>query len=374
MVSYHGSFIAAAVQAEPVWLDADATIEKSIALIETAARRDAQIIAFPEVFIPGYPYWAWIGDQKWGFNYLLRYHDNSLELGDERMQRLQVAARRNKIAVVMGYSEREGGTRYLSQVFIDEQGEIVANRRKLKPTHVERTIYGEGNGTDFLTHDFSFGRVGGLNCWEHFQPLSKYMMFSMGEQVHVASWPAMFAFQPDIYQLSVEANDTVTRSYAIEGQTFVLCATQVIGQSAVDLFCDTDEKRALLPTGGGWARIYGPDGSSLADPLPETSEGILYGEVDLSQIVFAKAGADPAGHYARADVLSLTIDTRNHTPVRHIGADGVPALNSNSRVENHRLRQLAQRERERGGAGRAELAGVEVKLAIESPEPALGQA
>lgn len=345
MVSYVGNFKVAAVQAEPVWLDADATIEKSIALIEEAARNDARLIAFPEVFIPGYPFWSWIGDQKWGFKFLLKYHENSLELGDERMRRLQVAARRNNIAVVMGYSEREGGSRYLAQVFIDEQGQIVANRRKLKPTHVERTVYGEGNGSDFVTHDFSFGRVGGLNCWEHFQPLSKYMMYSLGEQIHVASWPAMFAFQPDVFQLSIEANATVTRSYAIEGQVFVICSTQVVGKSAINLFCETEEQRSLLPPGGGWARIYGPDGSELAKPLAEDEEGILYGEVDLSQILYAKAGADPAGHYARPDVLSLTFDPRNHSPVKYVGSDGRADINSRSRVENFRLRQIADQHR-----------------------------
>ena len=90
MTSYIGRFKAAAVQVEPVWLDADATIEKAIGLIEEAARNDARIIAFPEVFIPGYPYWAWIGDVKWGLKFLERYHENSLELGDERMRRCDI--------------------------------------------------------------------------------------------------------------------------------------------------------------------------------------------------------------------------------------------------------------------------------------------
>jgi predicted amidohydrolase len=354
MSSYQGKFTAAAVQAEPVWMDADATIDKSIGLIEEAARNGASLVAFPEVFIPGYPFFAWLGDPKWGFQFLLKYHENSLELGDDRMRRLQLAARRNQIAVVMGYSEREGGSRYLSQVFIDERGEIVANRRKLKPTHVERTIYGEGNGTDFLTHDFPFARVGALNCWEHFQPLSKYMMYSLGEQVHVASWPAMFAFQPDIYQLSVEANATVTRSYALEGQSFVLCATQVIGKLAIDTFCDTEERRKNLPRGGGWARIYGPDGSELAKPLAEDAEGILYAEIDLSQILYAKAGADPTGHYARPDVLSVICDQRNHSPVRYVGADGRADMNTRTRVEEYNLR-LSEKKRKLESSPRLQL-------------------
>jgi aliphatic nitrilase len=372
MTSYKGKFTAAAVQAEPVWMDADATIDKSIGFIEEAARNGARLIAFPEVFIPGYPFFAWLGDPKWGFQFLLKYHENSLELGDERMRRLQLAARRNEIAVVMGYSERDGGSRYLSQVFIDERGEIVANRRKLKPTHVERTIFGEGNGSDFLTHDFPFGRVGALNCWEHFQPLSKYVMYSLGEQIHVASWPGMFAFQPDIYQLSVEANATVTRSYALEGQVFVLCSTQVIGKLAVDTFCDTEDRRKNLPCGGGWARIYGPDGSELAKPLAENAEGILYAEIDLSQILYAKAGADPTGHYARPDVLSVVVDSRNHAPVRYVGSDGRADINTRTRVENYRL-GLAEQRRALESSSRVRLEplpqvqlGQESRLQLES--------
>lgn len=339
MISYQEKFTAAAVQAEPVWMNADATIDKSIALIEEAARNGASLIGFPEGFIPGYPWFVWLGHMKWQTKFLVPFHENCLELGDHRMRRLQVAARRNNMAVVMGYCERVGGSRYLSQVFIDEKGDIVANRRKVKPTAAERLLFGEGTGADFLTHDFkAVGRVGGLNCWEHFQPLSKFMMYSLGEQIHVASWPAMFAFGQEIVQNSVDVNACVTRSYAIEGQCYVLCSTQVIGESAREAYCDTDEQRENLPLGGGWARIYGPDGAELAKPLAEDAEGILYGKVDLSEILLAKRGIDPVGHSARPDIISLAFDPRNQTPVRYVGADGRMEHNIHSRVEVHQLR------------------------------------
>jgi hypothetical protein len=170
------------------------------------------------------------------------------------MQRLQAAAQRNSIAVVMGYRERQGAIRYMSQVFIDSNGAIIGNRRKLKPTHMERTVYGEGDGSDFFVHEFPFGRVGALNCWEHFQPLSKFMMYSLHEQIHVAGWPSML-YQPGAPQVSIKTSETVTCSYAVEGSCFVLCSTQVYGKAAQEIFCDTKNKKELIPLGGGFAQL-----------------------------------------------------------------------------------------------------------------------
>lgn len=320
MPSYTSIVKAAAVQAEPVWLDADATISKSIDLIEQAARAGAQIIAFPEVFIPGYPWWIWLDAPKWGAQFIVRHHENALTLGDARMQRLQAAAQENSIAVIMGYCERQAASRYMSQVFIDAQGSIVGNRRKLKPTHAERTVYGEGDGTDFLVYEFPFGRVGALNCWEHFQPLSKFMMYSLHEQIHVASWPSMSELGSP--QVSLKTSETVTCSYAIEGGCFVLCSTQVYGKAAQEIFCDTENKKELMPLGGGFSRIFGPGGESLAEPLKEDEEGILYADLDMSSILLAKAAADPVGHYARGDVLSLLVNSHGRAPVRYLDGYG----------------------------------------------------
>ena len=351
MPSYNSTVKAACVQAEPVWLNADATIAKSIQFIEQAARAGAQLIAFPEVFIPGYPWWIWLDDQKWGMQFIVPHHENALEVGDARMERLQAAAQRNSIAVVMGYCERQAASRYMSQVFIDCDGAIVGNRRKLKPTHAERTVYGEGDGSDFLVHEFPFGRVGGLNCWEHFQPLSKFMMYSLHEQIHVASWPSMSMYQPGAPQVSVKTSETVTCSYAIEGSCFVLCSTQVYGKAAQEIFCDTEHKKKLIPIGGGFSRIFGPGGESLAEPLAEDAEGILYADLDLRLILQAKAAADPVGHYARPDVLTLLFNPNGRTPVRYVDGTGhiMPPVRYPERLPLFGAKQppaLAELERE----------------------------
>jgi aliphatic nitrilase len=317
MVEYTGAFKAAVVQAEPVWLDADATIDKSIGLIEEAARAGAQVIAFPETFIPGYPWWLWLDSPAAGMQFVGRYHENSLTLDGPRFQRLLDAARANSIAVVAGYSERGGGSLYMGQAVISADGRLVGARRKLKPTHVERTVFGEGDGSDLAVYDTALGRVGALCCWEHLQPLTKYAMFSQHEQVHVAAWPSFSVYKGAAYALGPEVNTAASQLYAAEGQVFVLAPCAVVGHAALELFCDTPVKQQLLQRGGGFARIYGPDGRPLAEPLPEDAEGILYGDIDLTAIPFAKAAADPVGHYSRPDVTRLLLNRTERRPVEY---------------------------------------------------------
>lgn len=329
MVEYTGAFKAAVVQAEPVWLDADATIDKSIALIEEAARAGAQLIAFAETFIPGYPWWLWLDSPASGFQFFGRYHENSLTLDGPRFQRLLDAARANDIAVVAGYSERSGGSLYMGQAVISADGELVGARRKLKPTHVERTVFGEGDGSDLAVHDTALGRIGALCCWEHLQPLTKYAMFSKHEQVHVGAWPSFSVYKGAAYALGPEVNTAASQLYAAEGQVFVLAPCSIVGDAALDLFCGDDPvKRQLLQRGGGFARVYGPDGRPLAEPLPEDAEGILYADIDLSVIPIAKAAADPVGHYSRPDVTRLLLNPASRRPVEYTagGAEGFDEL------------------------------------------------
>ena len=119
--------------------------------------------------------------------------------------------------VVMGHSEKQGGSLYIGQWIIDADGETVAQRRKLKPTHVERTVFGEGDGSDLAVYDTSLGRVGALCCWEHLQPLSKYAMYAQNEQVHIAAWPSFSLYRGGAYALGPEVNNAASRIYAVEG-------------------------------------------------------------------------------------------------------------------------------------------------------------
>jgi nitrilase len=295
----------AAVQAAPVYLDLEKSIDKAVHLIEEAASKGAVLIGFPETWLPGYPWWIWLDSPAWGMQFVQRYFENSLVLGSEEAGRINQAAAKNNIFVVMGYSERCGGSLYLGQSFVNNRGETIATRRKLKPTHVERTVFGEGDGSDLSVHETELGRIGALCCWEHLQPLTKYAMYAQNEQVHIASWPSFSLYRGAAYALGPELNNAASQMYAAEGQCFVLAPCGNVSKEMIQMLVDDPKKEQLLLEGGGFARIYGPDGSPLAEPIPEKEEGILYADIDLGMIALAKAAADPAGHYSRPDVTRL---------------------------------------------------------------------
>lgn len=189
--------------------------------------------------------------------------------------------------------------------------------------------------SDLAVVDSEFGRLGSLCCAEHLQPLTKYAMFSQQEQLHVAAWPSFSIFEGAAYLLGPEVNTAAPRQYAVEGQVFVLAPRGMVGQAGLDRFADTDVKRELLKLGGGHARIYGPDGRSLATPLAPMEEGILYAEIDYGQILAAKNAYDPTGHYSRPDVLRLQFNSA--VAPRVVGLEAASAPSFTDTLEADRL-------------------------------------
>lgn len=298
----------AAVQASPVFLDLDKTVEKVISILDEAGSKGVDVISFPETFLPGYCFWPWLGSPAWGMQFVGRYFENSIVAGSKQDEAIKAAVKRNNLHAIIGVSERVDSSLYIAQWHYGRDGEVLSRRHKLKPTHVERTVFGEGNGSHLVVNDTDAGRIGGLCCWEHLQPLVKYAMYSQNEQIHAAAWPSLSLYEGKAYALGPEVNTGASQMYAAEGQCFVIAASSVVTEDMLETLCDTPDKRDLLPPGGGHARIYGPDGSPLAEPLAPDEEGILIAEVDLGMIAYAKAAGDPAGHYSRPDVLRLMIN------------------------------------------------------------------
>lgn len=298
---------AAAVLAYPELNDGPKTIQKAADMAADAARQGAKLVVFPETFIPQYPWWVWLalGTPKRTELYKALY-ENSVEVPGPGLDPLCRIAEQLNIFIVVGVSERDGGTMYNSQVFIDDQGKIIGKRRKLMPTGQERTVWGRGYGDGVKVLDTAIGKLGGLICYEHTMPLARFSLLAQGEQVHVANWPgANFSHQPRDRSACIDA---AMRNLGFEGQVFIVFSSSGTGPEEVALYHEADPTtQAGLKVGGGIAGIVNPYGSYIAGPI-EHEEGFVIGEIDLDLIVEAKMIIDSVGHYARNDVFTLLLD------------------------------------------------------------------
>ncbi|KLO87980.1 aliphatic nitrilase [Fusarium fujikuroi] len=273
------------------------SVDKTCALIGEAARGGAQLLAFPECWVTGYPAW------------ICRYIKNCMRADGPEMAKIQQCAADNDITVVLGFSENFHNTLYISQAIIDANGKLLALRRKIKATHMERTIFGDASG-DALTSvvDTKVGRVGALSCWEHIQPLLKYYLYTHREQIHVAAWPPLHPHKgEELWSMSREGARSLSQTYAIESQAFVLHATSVISKQGISLM-NTEDGAVMNIPGGGSSAIFGPDGRILTEDVPECEEGILYATLELDEILRCKSFVDVCGHYSRPDMLWLGVD------------------------------------------------------------------
>lgn len=314
-------FKAAAVIASPHVFDLDRTVDKCCAIVDEAAAQGARLIAFPETFLPMYPWWIWMAvDNVRRGQLYRRLYDQSVDLDGPALQRLAARAARHGVFLAVGINERDGGTIYNSQVFIDDAGQIIGCRRKLVPTGEERTVWGRGYGNDLFVLQTPVGRLGGLICYENMMALSRYALYSMGEQVHIANWPGNeLKSQPRDRTQVIQLTSQFT---ALEGQMFVIASSSCIGQEEVEFYRELDPAMgASMTTGGGVAAIYSPFGSAVSEPIIG-QEGICYGEIDLGLISEAKHLIDCVGHYARPDVTRLVFDASSRSPLVRAPAAG----------------------------------------------------
>jgi nitrilase len=297
-------FVAAAVQAAPVYLDREATVDKACDLIHEAGVAGARLIVFPETWIPMYPFWHTTPDVGSG-ELFARLWKNAVELPSASTRRLAAAARGAKAWVVVGINERDQrtrGTLYNTMAYFSPDGAIAHTHRKLMPTFTERTIWGMGDGSDLQVLDTPLGRIGGLICWEHEMTLAKFALYAQGEQVHCSQWPA--------YSGQNEHIDFGVRQYAFEGACFVVSACGVVVPGALPRGIGVDGVGA-----NGGSAIVAPNGRYLAGPVYDKEE-IVYAEIDLEDGIREKHSHDVAGHYARPDVFQLVMNTRPKTVAR----------------------------------------------------------
>ena len=294
-------FVAAAVQAAPVFLDTPATVEKAVELIREARANGADIIAFPEVFIPGYPYWSWITDPVTGGAWFDKLARAAITEPGPEVDILRSAARDAGIHVVIGINERSlrsVGTLYNTLLYFAPDGAIVGRHRKLMPTGGERTVWGYGDGSTLGVVPTPFGVVGGLICWENYMPLARAAMYAQGVEIYLApTW---------------DNDDTwiaTLQHIAKEGRCYVLGVAPVMRGSDVpeelrrDTYGGADDWMSK-----GFGTIVAPGGAIVAGPVAE-QETLIYAEVDPAEVARQRQMFDPVGHYSRPDVFSLHVDT-----------------------------------------------------------------
>ena len=313
----YSQFKLAAIQAAPAYFDPAASTEKACTFIQKAGEQGADLVAFGECWLPGYPFFVW-GEYAATHALAPVYLANAVEIPSPTTELLCEAALQASIDVVIGVAERDArsrGTVYCTLLFISSDGEILGRHRKLKPTHRERTAWGEGDGSSLVVYERPYGRISGLNCWEHNMVLPGYTLMDQGTQIHIAVWPGM----------STSRHLFLSQAFASQAAAYVidvggLLAPEHLTSTVRQVIDENPGEVAEIVSEGyaGESCIIDPMGRTITEPLE--GEGILIADGSAEKIFLAKAECDVVGHYSRPDVFQLHANRCPHLRVVDIQA------------------------------------------------------
>ncbi len=305
---------AAVIQAAPVLFERQSSLVKAIRLTGEAAAQGAQLVLFPEAYIPCYPrglgFGTVVGNRSpAGRRTWERYWQNAMDVPGPETTALGEAARQANAYLAIGVIERDSqfssGTLYCTLLYFGPDGSLLGKHRKLKPTAAERLIWGEGDGSTLTVVDTPWGKAGGLICWENMMPMARMAMYAKGIQIYLAPT----ADSRDTWQATL-------RHIACEGRCYVLGCNQFVRRDMYppDLagIEDLEGQPEVMCRGG--SAIISPLGEVLAGPLFDR-EGILCADLDMGEVARSRFDFDVVGHYARPDVFQLTVNEAPTLPV-----------------------------------------------------------
>jgi nitrilase len=309
-------FKAAAVQTSPVFLNAEKTIDKAITFIREAAENGAQLIAFPEVFVSGYPYWNWIMTPVQGSKWYEKLYKSAITADGSEVKRLCDAAKEFNIHIVIGINEKgtSFGEIYNTNLIIDNNGNLIGKHRKLVPTWAEKLTWTSGDGSSLKVYKTEIGPIGTLACGENTNTLARFALLAQGELIHIANYISLPVAPPD-YDMA-EAIKIRAAAHSFEGKLFTIVSCSTISQEIKDALREDvpNVDDLLTRINSAFSGFIGPNGAAIGTPLID-EEGIVYADIDLEKCIQPKQMHDILGHYNRFDIFDLRVNT---APTRNI--------------------------------------------------------
>ncbi len=313
----HSKCKVAALHVAPIFLDKHATATKAVSLIAEAARKGAELVAFPEAFIPAFPYWAALWAPMYNHDLFRAIVDSSVLVPGPEIAMIAAEAKRRQVFVSMGINEKNpasSGGIWNSNLLIDDTGQLINHHRKLVPTFFEKLVWTPGDGAGLRVCDTRIGRLGMLICGENTNPLARYALMAQGEQVHISTYPAIWPTK--IPQTrgnydNVAANRTRTAAHAFEAKAFCVVSSGFLDKPIRDFLVNRDPAIAAVvdETPRAVSMFVDPTGAQIGECL-QNEEGIIYADFDLQACVEPKQYHDIAGSYNRFDVFELRINRK----------------------------------------------------------------